>query len=309
MNDKIRKKIISEYKKGKSSLEIVNIANLSKPTILKVLNEEGLIRKKDRCKSLEFEKSGEYYSVNRACPKCNITIQTKSKNKTICCRNHFNKIKNLSLCKKCSLTLQVGEGNPFYGKKHKKSSINKISNSRKGKGLGTNNSMSNPLWKEKAKKNLIKKWKSGDLEDTRKKMSDKMKETIKLGKIKSVNTSKKEKEIINFLRKIGYSAKQSLRVESKICDIYIPSLNLIIEYFGDYWHCNPLIYDSNYFNVKKQKFAWELWEYDSKKVDIIKNLGYNLEVIWESELKNNNKLIEKIISKYDTKFNSTPERS
>jgi hypothetical protein len=38
--------------------------------------------------------------------------------------------------------------------------------------------MSNPLWKEKAKKNLIKKWKSGDLEDTRKKMSDKMKETI-----------------------------------------------------------------------------------------------------------------------------------
>ena len=37
MDDKIRKIIISEYKKGKSSLQIVEIVNLSKPTILKVL--------------------------------------------------------------------------------------------------------------------------------------------------------------------------------------------------------------------------------------------------------------------------------
>ena len=39
MDEKTRKKIISEYKKGKSSLDIVKIVKLSKPTILKVLNE------------------------------------------------------------------------------------------------------------------------------------------------------------------------------------------------------------------------------------------------------------------------------
>ena len=35
-----------------------------------------------------------------------------------------------------------------------------------------------------------------------------------------------------------------------MCDIFLPDLNLIIEYFGDYWHCNPLKYDANYFNQK-----------------------------------------------------------
>jgi G:T-mismatch repair DNA endonuclease (very short patch repair protein) len=44
--------------------------------------------------------------------------------------------------------------------------------------------------------------------------------------------------------------------------------------------------------------AKEIWEYDSKKVDLIKSYGYNLEVIWESDLKNDNKLINKIIEKY-----------
>ena len=56
MDEKIRKKIISEYKKGKSSLDIVKIVKLSKPTILKVLNENGLVRKRDRCSSLDIKK-------------------------------------------------------------------------------------------------------------------------------------------------------------------------------------------------------------------------------------------------------------
>ena len=44
--------------------------------------------------------------------------------------------------------------------------------------------------------------------------------------------------------------------------------------------------------------AKQIWEYDSQKIDLIKKYGYNLEVIWESELKNDNKLINKIIEKY-----------
>jgi DNA-directed RNA polymerase specialized sigma subunit len=40
MDEKTKKIIISEYKKGKSSLQIVKIVNLSKQTILKVLNKD-----------------------------------------------------------------------------------------------------------------------------------------------------------------------------------------------------------------------------------------------------------------------------
>jgi hypothetical protein len=301
--------IITEYKKGKSSLEIVKIVNLSKPTILKVLNKHGLIRKRDRCKSLDIisEKNG--YSITRKCPKCGEDIKTFSKDKLIACRNHFNKLDGTSLCKPCSLSLQVGEGNPFYGKKHNEKTKNKISTGRAGKATGKNNPMSKKKWRDKAKKFLKKKWDSGEMEHARKIMSEKLKETRRLGKIKSTITSKKEKEIIEYLNGKGYLSIQSYRVDTKICDVYIPSLNLIIEYFGDYWHCNPSKYKSDYYNVKKGKYAWELWEYDVQKLELIKSYGYNLEVIWERDLKNNNKLIENIISKYDTKLNSTPERS
>ena len=52
-----------------------------------------------------------------------------------------------------------------------------------------------------------------------------------------------------------------------------------------------------------------MWEYDKNKLELIKNYGYNLEVIWESDLKDNNKLLKNIITKYVTNNNSTPEWS
>jgi G:T-mismatch repair DNA endonuclease (very short patch repair protein) len=137
-------------------------------------------------------------------------------------------------------------------------------------------------------------------------ISEQMKQTQRSGKIKSTIVSKKEKEIVKELRKLGYKIIHSYRVDSKVCDVYIPSLNLIIEYFGDYWHCNPKKYEPNYFNQKKNKFAWELWDYDKKKLELIKSYGYNLEVVWEGDLKLNNKLIEIIIESYVTKLTSTP---
>jgi len=184
-----------------------------------------------------------------------------------------------------------------------------MSQLRTGKGVGEKNSMSNPKWKKKSKTNLIKKWKSGDLEYVRKIMSEKLKETRRLGKIKSNIVSKKEIEIVNFLINLGIDVLHSYRVDSKICDIYIPKYNLIIEYFGDYWHCNPTKYTYDYFNHKKNMSAQQIWDYDKQKVDLIINYGYNLEVVWESDLKHNNKKIIEIITKYDTKIRFAPERS
>ena len=127
MDNKTEKKIISEYKKGKGSLIISRIVGLSKPTILKVLNKHNLIRKRDRCSTLDIKKDGEKYYVTRKCPNCDKDIRTISKDKVIACRNHFRKINGTSLCKPCSLKLQVGEMNPFYGKTHTKETVELIS--------------------------------------------------------------------------------------------------------------------------------------------------------------------------------------
>jgi G:T-mismatch repair DNA endonuclease (very short patch repair protein) len=307
MDIKTEEKIISEYKEGKSSLEIVKIIGLSKRTILKVLNKHNLVRKRDRCSSLDIKKDAEKYYVTRKCPVCQKEIKTISKDKTIACRNHFNAISKKSKCVKCMSESFTGNGNHFFGKKHTKESLEKISKSKTGQYCGDQNHMKQEKYRQMSRDIMRSNWDNCILD--KKIISEQMKQTQRSGKIKSTVTSKKEKEIIKEIKEMGYNCIHSYRVDSKICDIYIPSLNLIIEYFGDYWHCNPKKYDSDYFNQKKNKFAWELWDYDEKKVELVKSYGYNLEVVWEGDLKLNNKLINIIIQKYVSKFKSTPEQS
>jgi hypothetical protein len=71
----------------------------------------------------------------------------------------------------------------------------------------------------------------------------------------------------------------------------------IIEFNGDYWHCNPNFYNPEYFNASLQCTAQEKWDFDKFKNNCIKNKGYQVLTIWESEYKENpEKTIEKCIN-------------
>lgn len=70
----------------------------------------------------------------------------------------------------------------------------------------------------------------------------------------------------------------------------------IIEFNGDYWHCNPKIYEADYFNKNKGLTAKEIQEYDTIKNQLAKNHGYQVLAIWESDwLKTPKQTIEKCI--------------
>jgi hypothetical protein len=251
---------------------------VSKTTILKILKKHNVTRKRDRCNSLNITESNGYYVVERVCPTCKEIILTKSKDKVIACRNHFIKLKENRECKKCSLKSQIGEGNPFYGKTHTKKTKNKISKSRKGKGVGENNAMANLEHREKVRNAFLKRF-----EDNPMTFSSRSKNEIKIYK--------------NIKRKYKLT-RHSESIRPYICDIFIPELNLIIEYNGDYWHCNPVKYENNYYHKLKKMSAQEIWDYDRKKIDLIKNSGYYLEIIWETDYNQNPKLINEIIKKY-----------
>ena len=249
MENEIKKKIIEEYLSGKGSTTIVKELKIYKPGVLKVIRDAGLTRKRDRCQSLDIIKDKDRYFVTRECPKCNKQLKTTSKDKIIACRNHFNAINLGSLCKSCSLELQVGQGNPFYGKKHTKETLKLIS------------------------------------------------ETISKNPPRQNSVSNKEKKLLTEIKKLKYKPIGSFPVDKYICDIYIKELNLIIEFNGDYWHCNPKKYDENYLHPHKKKTAKEIWEEDKIRVDNIKKYGYNLMIIWECDFEKPN-YIKNIIKKY-----------
>ena len=77
--------------------------------------------------------------------------------------------------------------------------------------------------------------------------------------------------------------------------------NKLIEFNGDYWHCNPIKYKFDYFHQVKNMTAKEIWEYDARKKELAESYGYKVLTIWEHEydesLKNNTfgNLIDKCV--------------
>ena len=68
-------------------------------------------------------------------------------------------------------------------------------------------------------------------------------------------------------------------------DIYIPSLKKAIECYGDYWHCNPSKYQSNYYNKSLHMTAKEKWDKDAIKTNKLMLGGYAVEIVWENSKK------------------------
>ena len=68
-------------------------------------------------------------------------------------------------------------------------------------------------------------------------------------------------------------------------DFYIKDINLVIEFYGDYWHRNP----NKYENTQEIQ---NIWNHDSNRIKILKQkYKCNVIIVWEKEFKENGELI------------------
>jgi len=67
-------------------------------------------------------------------------------------------------------------------------------------------------------------------------------------------------------------------------DFFDEDLNVVIEFMGDFWHCNPQIYGPEYINPITNKKAKETWESDRlRKQKIINKTSCVFLEIWEKD--------------------------
>lgn len=124
--------------------------------------------------------------------------------------------------------------------------------------------------------------------------------------------SKPHIKIIKFLESKGYIQNEDFISEDRytlkafnnelnrdFCprpDIIFPSKKLVIEIYGDRWHANPNIYDDDEIihTWYGDQTANQIHERDLIRENHIKSLGYDLIILWESDINKNNfdKLIE-----------------
>lgn len=100
-------------------------------------------------------------------------------------------------------------------------------------------------------------------------------------------TSKKEKSLANFLLEHGFLTKQ--KIGSKRPDYLNPDTLTVIEFYGDFWHC-----DEKYTKLINERYSGihpvsretpdEIHTRDSKRVESFQKLGYRVIVIWEHEI-------------------------
>lgn len=95
------------------------------------------------------------------------------------------------------------------------------------------------------------------------------------------------KEILDEL-KISYHQEYSIVTQNKRrykVDYYLYEYNIAVEFYGDYWHCNPKKYNENYFHSYKKMTAKEIRKIDKKRTKYISDkLNCSIIIVWESAI-------------------------
>lgn len=193
-----------------------------------------------------------------------------------------------------------GENNPNYGNKSVDPIKFKIASKKRGLA-----------WSDKTKKEHSEKmlgdsnWMRGKTHsvDTINKIKDSIKNKYKDGNFNSFTRaiSKAERDICNFLleNQIIFTSQFIISGESHRYDIFIPEVNLIVEYYGDYWHGNPTIYKSDKMlgRGENRYLAAKKWKSDRANEDFAISNGYKIEIVWESDFnKNRSEILKKILN-------------
>jgi len=105
---------------------------------------------------------------------------------------------------------------------------------------------------------------------------------IEEGKIKKTNAIPEQK-FKRYLDKKGIKYIHQYRIYPYIVDFYIPTTNTIYEVHGDYWHCNPEIYDKPKTEGQKKNI-----KSDKKKLKYFKQKGFNIKIIWQKDIEEKN---------------------
>jgi len=105
-----------------------------------------------------------------------------------------------------------------------------------------------------------------------------------------------ETKVATILESMNVPFEQQVTIDKYTVDFLVDK-KYIVECYGDFWHCNPHQYTSSYFNRGKKKTAEEIWERDNQRKEQFQKMGYKFLCLWESDIRNNLKIIRSKIKK------------
>ena len=105
-------------------------------------------------------------------------------------------------------------------------------------------------------------------------------------------SSKPEADWLNYMNVALNCRHYKIKGTRYVVDGYNPETNTIYEFYGDFWHGNPKVFDQDKMNKKTGKTFGELYKMTINKENMLKEAGYKIVSIWESDWKNEQKNIK-----------------
>lgn len=89
---------------------------------------------------------------------------------------------------------------------------------------------------------------------------------------------------VTYINEKGRSCKLRFDERNIVCDYLDAEHDRVIEINGDFWHMNPNLFEAHDINCVTNRVAKEVWESEENRNNILKSKGYEILIIWESEL-------------------------
>jgi len=115
----------------------------------------------------------------------------------------------------------------------------------------------------------------------------------------TASRTKIEAKVARFLDDLKIDYKQNARVGKYSVDFLIGN-EYIVECYGDYWHCSPQKYTSDYYSRGLKCLASARWERDDLRKSELESMGFKFLALWESDINGNSNYCKSKIKKHLT---------
>jgi G:T-mismatch repair DNA endonuclease (very short patch repair protein) len=183
-------------------------------------------------------------------------------------------------CRKCAAR---GEQNPFYGQRHSEESKQRMKAAWHRRDRATSYGR-HKLSSLSYQNGRLRYWSKLSPDQRSIRLVTFIEAGLRCNRRSS--RTKVENVVAEILDKLGVSYIRNAQIARYNVDFLIID-NMIIECYGDYWHCNPRIYPADYHHPILQMTAAEKWRRDRERLDLLIDAGFTCHVIWEHDIDHN----------------------
>lgn len=204
----------------------------------------------------------------------------------VCGMSIFRKTRG-DRCVKCRE--RVGSANPFFGKKHGGDARTRMKESAARRDRSTYRG-------GRADPALLSRRRSEEWARRSPEVKGRHLEAFIAAGQRSNKKNQKtriEATVAAMLDRMGAEYRQNVQIGRYNVDFLIGTI--IVECYGDFWHCNPALWPAERYNGSLHVTAAEKWERDAARQSALEQQGYGFIAFWETQIRDSPHEVEKAI--------------